>query len=202
MNTITTTTTIDKDDNNNNNQICISNNGSTCLCNKEDETNIHQHKVQQSTSNENSINQDTIQIRKRIIAVTNYCTHSIVFNIGLRSSRKTITLKYQSDNGYCHNGEYKLDRRPTCHFCNHLFIHLEWCTYFWGCIPCFRNIFNTKRKIENLLLCEQCTINRLFYEVNDSKSNNIDTTTIDGEKQQQQLVKSLHDNKIIGLIQI
>ena len=88
----------------------------------------------------------------------NICTHSIVFNIGLRLSRKRITLQSQCKYGY-------YIKSPTCHNCKIEFNHLEWCSYLWGCIPCFKKIFSTKRKIENILLCEKCVKEIcLFYE--------------------------------------
>lgn len=85
------------------------------------------------------------------------CPHSLAFNVGVRLSRKTITLKNQ-----CTFGQYNIP--PTCYYCNRKFNHLDWCSYFWGCIVCFKMIFNTKRKMGKLLLCEKCTEERcLFY---------------------------------------
>lgn len=88
---------------------------------------------------------------------TTTCPHSLAFNVGIRLSRKTITLKNQ-----CTFGQYNIS--PTCYYCNREFNHLDWCSYFWGCILCFKIVFNTKKKMSKLLLCEKCTEERcLFY---------------------------------------
>ena len=123
------------------NQTCISKNGSSCLCNIEEEEDIISSSI------------------KNIIL----CNHSITFNIGIRFTRKVITLIDFCNLGYCKNGVYKLDRRPTCYLCNHLFNHLEQCIYFWGCILCFKTMFPSKRKFyEDVLLCKECSSSKLI----------------------------------------